>query len=387
MPAKKRPAAAAPGHKKRRQEEQVDPVHQHCQAVADGLCRTTEVPTAVLSMLSAMSENALRSCKDERHSYQVAVVDMIGSVLDGVEAELRNTVARHQERIARSDDDRATRTAAVKAAEAHLEERKATTQTAKYTLAEDAEAYKNAKEAVASAQVAQKQFYLLLDATAKQKDRLESTVNDFFKPLAVGSATGEEAQRLAESLLASLSKFSLEESMMTALPGAITKEPSTRGSFDTSVVENAETALANLIAKATSDLAAAEPRKAQAAEALKEAEAAFENAKEKQHKSAAAYNEARSAQLESEATLKAAEQTLADLDPEVRKAQKDLEFAEKDLADFCSGAKSSFAELRDRVLPLEPEVAEEAPEAVEEEAGHPAEEEMPEAGEGAETEG
>lgn len=387
MPAKKRPAAASAGDKKRRKEEQVDPVHQHCQAVADGLCRTTEVPTAVLSMLSAMSENALRSCKDERHSYQVAVVDMIGSVLDGVEAELRNTVAGHQEIIARSDEVRATRTSAVKAAEAHLEERKATTQKAKYALAEDAEAYKNAKEAVASAQVAQKHLEKELDATAKQKDRLESTVNDFFKPLAVGSVTGEEAQRLAESLLASLSKLSLEESMMTALPDAITKEPSTRGSFDTSVVENAETALANLIAKATSDLSAAEPRKAEAAETLKAAEAAFENAKEKQHKSAAAYNEARNSSLESEAALKAAEQTLADLDPEVRKAQKDLEAAEKDLAAFCSGAKSSFAELRDRVLPLEPEVAEEAPEAVEEEVGHPAEEEMPEAGEGAETEG
>ncbi|CAE8696064.1 unnamed protein product, partial [Polarella glacialis] len=72
------------------------------------------------------------------------------------------------------------------------------------------------------------------DALGKQKERLLSTVSDFVRPLVEGSVTGDDAHRLAESLLAALSKLALDESMMTAIPEAITKEPAARGPFDTS---------------------------------------------------------------------------------------------------------------------------------------------------------
>eukprot|EP00440_Ansanella_granifera_P055390 gb/GFBE01060046.1/.p1 GENE.gb/GFBE01060046.1/~~gb/GFBE01060046.1/.p1 ORF type:complete len:384 (+),score=139.63 gb/GFBE01060046.1/:1-1152(+) len=375
MPTMKRPAAAPSAAQKRAKVVEVDPVQLHCDAIGEGLCRSAEIPTSVLNMLSAMTESALRSCKEERHKYQESVVDMIGTVLAGIEADCGKTIAALKERLAGTDQTRAERESAVKSAQDDLEQKKATTNQNKHALADDAQAFKTAKDGVSTAQAAVKKAEKDGDLFVKEKERLEKIVVDFFRPLAQGGC-GEDVPRLVESLQASVQKLGLDESMLTALPEAIGKEPATRGMFDKSVISALEEELNKRIAEKKTSIEGSEPAKVDCAEKLKVAEASFEAAKAKQHESAEAYNNARNAQKDAENAVKLAQQVLADLDPEVKKLEKELAFAEKDLQDFCHGPKSSFGELRDRVLPPAPAEAaeeEEKPEADAEVAGATAE--------------
>lgn len=342
----KRPAASGSAASKRAKVE-TDPVQQHSDIIKDGLARSVEIPHAVLNMLSSMCQHAMQSCKDERHKYQDGVVDMMGNVLIGVEADINKTIADLKAKLAGTDDTRAAREAAVKAAEDDLDSKKKETQAKKEALAEDAMAFKAAKAKVAEAQVTQKNSSKELETLLKSKERLESTMKDLFQPL---MAEGEK-NHMVDSLMAFLQKLDLDESMLKALPEAISKEPSARGSFDTDVVSSLSSELAKRTESAAAEIAAAEPAKAQSAAALQDAEVCFEKAKDKQHVGATAYSSARAAQTESETALTTAKKVLADLDPEVKQIKKDLAVAEKDLADFCSGPKGSFAELRERVLP------------------------------------
>lgn len=367
MPAMKRPAAAkAPAAAKKtkvQEPEPVDPVAVHCDAVGEGLCLSSEIPTAVLNMLSSMAEGALRTCKDERHKYQESVVDMIAGILSGVEVEAKKKIEQIKEKIEGMGETRLQREAAVQSADGEVNSKRASTQEHKHALAADAEAFKAAKESLSAAQAAEKATCKELDSQIKAKERLQSILADFVKPLAEGTAEADSAQRLSTSLMASLSKLGLDESMMSAIPEAIVKEPSARGAFDTSVVSGLKEELDRRIVTSDSDIAAKEPAKAEANAKVLEAQGEFEKAKEKQHKGAEAYTTTRDAQKAAEDALKVAKKALADVDPEVKALQKELAAAEKELEDFCNGPKHSYEELKDRVLPPAP-----APEVQEAEA-------------------
>eukprot|EP00933_Yihiella_yeosuensis_P071484 TRINITY_DN79692_c0_g1_i1.p1 TRINITY_DN79692_c0_g1~~TRINITY_DN79692_c0_g1_i1.p1 ORF type:complete len:385 (-),score=167.45 TRINITY_DN79692_c0_g1_i1:274-1428(-) len=360
----KRPAASKASAAQKRQKVEEDPVQLHVNSVCEGLLRSEDVPTAVLNMLSDMADAALRTCKDERHAYQKQVVDMMGTILSGVEASIDATVKDFQKKISESDAVREERKAVVKKAEDKVEGKKTVTHGCKHALADDARVFKETKAALSDAQVALQKLLKDQEGAVKHKERLDSTVADFVTPLANGNdLSAEDTSRLVESLLALVSKLGLDESMLTALPEAISKAPAARGPFDKSVVEGLQQELAKRVAAANEELAKAAPAKAEAESAVKAAEAAFEKSKEKQHGTAAAYNEARAAQKAAEDELVQAQQDLEALDPEVAKAKKDLTNSEKDLEAFESGPKNSFAELRDRVLPQEEAEAEEAEEA------------------------
>lgn len=341
----------------------VDPVQLHCDAVVEGLCRSSETPTPVINMLTSMAEGALRTCKDERHKYQESVVDMIGGVLNGVEAEAKSRIEQTKEKLEAMGETRLQREAAAQSAGAEVDSKRVVTQEQKHALAADAEAFKAARESLSAAQAAYKATCKELDAQTKEKERLQAILADFVKPLTEGTAEVDSVQRLTTSLMASLSKLGLDESMMSAIPEAIVKEPSARGAFDTSVVSGLKEELDKRIAVGEKDMAAKEPAKAEANTKVQEAQGEFEKAKEKQHKGAAAYTEARDAQKAAEESLKVANKALADVDPEVKALQNELTAAEKDLEDLCNGPKHSYEELRDRVLPPAP-----APEPQEAEA-------------------
>lgn len=341
----------------------VDAVQLHCDAVVEGLCRSSETPTPVINMLTSMAEGALRTCKDERHKYQESVVDMVGGVLNGVEVEAKSRIEQTKEKLEGMGETRLQREATSQSAGAEVDSKRAATQEQKHALAADAEAFKAAKESLSAAHAAFKATCKELDAQTKAKERLQAILADFVKPLTEGTAEADSAQRLTTSLMASLSKLGLDESMMSAIPEAIVKEPSARGAFDTSVVSGLKEELEKRIAAGEKDVAAKEPAKAEADAKVQEAQGEFEKAKEKQHKAAAAYTEARDAQKAAEESLKVANKALADVDPEVKALQKELTVAEQDLEVFCNGPKHSFEELRDRVLPPAP-----VPEAQEAEA-------------------
>eukprot|EP00439_Symbiodinium_sp_Y106_P027649 s4086_g3.t1 len=343
--AMKRPASTA----------KLDPLQSYCDQVQEGL-ESSKVPPVVTKMLSGMVRSALLTSKDKRHKYQASVVQMVTDTIQGVGEDFEQAIADQKSKIANSDTERAEREAAVKGAKEDFDAKKLLTQEKKYALAADAQAFKAAKEGVSKAQAALREADKDLVDRQKAKENVESIVTDLVTPLVQGAVTGDDARRSAENLLSSLKKLALlDESLLTAIPEAITKEPAMRGAFDTSVVSGLQEELERRRVSVTQELAASTPQKEQRKGELSQAEAAFEDAKAKQHIAAEAYTEARAAQSTAEASVKQAQKALSQLDPQVKALQKDLKKLEAELADFYAGPRSALAELSERIEPTEPE--------------------------------
>jgi len=341
----KRPASTA----------KLDPLQSYCDQVQEGL-ESSKVPRVVTKMLSGMVRSALLTSKDKRHKYQASVVQMVTDTIQGVGEDFEQAIADQKSKIANSDTERAEREAAVKGAKEDFDAKKLLTQEKKYALAADAQAFKAAKEGVSKAQAALREADKDLVDRQKAKENVESIVTDLVTPLVQGAVTGDDARRSAENLLSSLKKLALlDESLLTAIPEAITKEPAMRGAFDTSVVSGLQEELERRRVSVTQELAASTPQKEQRKGELSQAEAAFEDAKAKQHVAAEAYTEARAAQSTAEASVKQAQKALSQLDPQVKALQKDLKKLEAELADFYAGPRSALAELSERIEPTEPE--------------------------------
>lgn len=357
MPSMKRPAAtkavpAAVKQAKVQPELEPDPFKRRCDTVIEGLCRSSETPASVLNMLSAMADTAFTSCKSDRHKYQDSVIDMIGDVLRGAAAETQKSLEQLKEKLEGMDELRLQREAAVQSAQAEVDTKQASSRVSKFALAEDAQAFAAAKEGLSAAQAALKTASRELDRHVKAKNHLLMTIADFVKPLAEGTVEAGCTQRLATSLMASLAKLDLDESMMSAIPEAIGKEPATRGAFDSNVVSSLQDELDKRITASDNDIIAKETAVAEAESKVQEAQAVFQRAKENQHQGASTYNDAREIQKTAEGSLKVASKELAAVEPETKATQKELAAAEKDSEDFCSGPMRIYEELRDRTALL-----------------------------------
>lgn len=351
MPSMKRPAAskaAAASVKKAKVEQELDPLKLLCDSVIAGLCRSSETPTPALNMLTAMAEAAFASCKGDRHKYQESVVDMIGDVLSGAAAESQKSLERLKEKLEGMGEMRLQREAATQSAQAELDAKLASTRVSKFALAEDAQAFAAAKQAVSAAQAALRAASRELDREVKAKEHLLVTITDFVQPLAEGSVEACSTQSHTTSLMASLTKLGLDESMMSAIPEAIVKEPATRGTFDSSVVASLQDELDKRILASDQHMIAKEATKAEAEAKVQEAQEVFERSKEKQYRGAFAYNDSRGIQKTAEEHMRLASKDLEAVEPETRATQKELAAAENDFGDFCSGPKRDFEELRDR---------------------------------------
>jgi len=359
MPAKRQLVGAALAAKKRKLEleqeqekEQRNPVDELLESVQAALqSGMDEVPAAVTQMLIPMLPGSLGVFREERHRYQTDVVDMVGNVLAKQEGQLLRSIEEIEGKIAGAAVVRVSREAAVSAAQKDLEEKKQEANTKKHTLADDAKAYKVAKEAVAAAKSAQTVAEKDIQATVSKKDLLASAITNFVKPLTEGTAGADERGRLATSLMSVLVKFSLDASMMTALPSALTKEPSNRGPFDTTLVAQLDEATTIRLSSLNHQLREAETIKEKHAADVKLAEAAFDVASLKQVESAEAFQAARASQKSSEDALAAATKALQDLDPEVAKFQKALTAAQEELRSFVEEPKKAFQTLSQRVAP------------------------------------
>lgn len=352
MVAKRPLSGAALAAKKRKMEQQqANPVDEMLQSVHNALQCASEVPLNVVQMLMEMLPGSVGVFRDERHPYQSRVVDMIGTVLGGTEAQMHRTIENIEAQIAGMAAERVIREAAVTSAEEVFSAKREVANKNKYELGDDAKAFKAAKEKVAAAKASVTVADKDLQALVGKKALLEGAVNEFVKPLAAGTVGRDEATMLVESLMSVLRKFQLDESMMTALPTALAKEPSMRGSFDTTLVTQLDEAVSDRLAALSAQIAEADAIKAKHSSELKSGEAAFDSARMKQHSGAEAFNKARAEQKEAEDALAHAKEALANLDPEEEGLQVALKAAKEELQAFIDEPKKAFHTLSQRVAP------------------------------------
>lgn len=334
-------------------------IEKKVKAVADTVANAEGFPDSVLRMLSANVALTLGVPKEERHSFQEQVCTMVGEVLAAVDAKAQEEIAGTKSKADEVAGSKATLEGTAQAATDDLAAKSAAADAAKTAVADAAAALKAAKSALATAETEQKAVGVELEAVASKKAQLESALADTFAPLRDGN-TEDVKSKLAE-LVKVGTAFSFESSLMCSLPAALSKTPSSRGSFDTMVISQVEEEINKKIAGLTEALAAGEPGKTAAADKVSSASVELVAASERDASCKAELEAARAAHKEVEGALKTAQKGLKDFEPDMKKASKAFDAATANHEQLKSGPLAAYTELLELSNAPPPAVEEEAP--------------------------
>jgi len=351
MPATKRAASAAAGGAAK-VPKKVAAKGPYAQVVK-GLS-ASDLPQLARDMLADLAVASLAIAQETRDKYQSQVVKMTAEVLTSVEGSMQKKVEELEGLI--SEDAKAKEELDQRSVSKgeQIEVKHGEVLTKKQQLAEFARSFKSARAAAEEAQL--KTITIEADAATKAKER----------ELLCGlraSLEGPFEEGGVDVVVKKLTALGISDSMMVALPAALAKPASERGSFDTMVLTSVQGELDKRIAAADEVIQNVEPAKAAASEALRKAQAALKEAKAQQVGGAAAYGRVHGEEEDfgREADeLKAAIRKAKD---EARKHTGMNSKAKTTLDAFQKGPKQAFGELREKAEEAAPEPVEAASEA------------------------
>jgi chromosome segregation ATPase len=324
--------------------------------VSAGLDLAQDLPEAARNMLSEMLDFSLATFKEDRHRYQASMVEVVEKTLGEVTSALEVSLKTAQSGINENEARKEACTSSVEELETKAAEQRGEVGKMKYELADVARAFKAARQAVDEAETGQEMAERELKKAIADKDQLEDVLANHLRPLLLGGGAAGDAtvQEKVGSLTSTLKKFGLDESMMSALPTALLKEPSARGPFDTMVLTQVDKDVSKRIAAYDATLKEAEPARAERVAKLERAEAELARAKTAQLESARAFQEARQVEEKLVIDVGSAKQSVTEVGKDMRRLQKEAEKAARALESFHNGPWSAFCQLRDRTAPPPP---------------------------------
>lgn len=355
MAPMKRSASTAAGGKKKKVAAGVE---QQCKVVAEALADAEAFPKPVLQMLSASVKQCLGVPKEERHSFQEQVIDMVRNVLTSVQSGMEEQIQAAEQKVASADGEKSTRDAAAEAAAAVHAQKVEATAAAKAQVAATAEAQKAAKEAMVAAIKEQQAGDAELNAAAAKLEKLTSCKADCFEPLSVGSLEAAPANEAVSTVSQIGKEFKFDSSMLTSLPSAILKRPDQRGSFDVLVISQAAEELQKHVAGLEQVLAAGAPPKQQRADKVAQTSAASEAAVAAAQAAKDALKAAQGEEKEAEQAKKAAAKAVQSFMPEMKQVASGLDELKTELDAMKDGPVTAFLALLERT-----EIVPEAPAA------------------------
>eukprot|EP00747_Dinoflagellata_sp_TGD_P114252 gnl/TRDRNA2_/TRDRNA2_171891_c0_seq8.p1 gnl/TRDRNA2_/TRDRNA2_171891_c0~~gnl/TRDRNA2_/TRDRNA2_171891_c0_seq8.p1 ORF type:complete len:398 (+),score=150.24 gnl/TRDRNA2_/TRDRNA2_171891_c0_seq8:86-1195(+) len=354
----KRPAAVSEAAAKKAK------IGKMCTAIADAIETTDTLPDSVTEMLGSISKSAMSEYKDQRHPFQVKIVDMVKTTLAGIQASYQKEIDAEQAKVSGAEAEKARRDTVAEEATKVLDGKKEAAKAKKDALTEATAAKKAAEEALKAAEKAQKTGDADLLATGTKKEHLEQLKSEMYTPLKEGTTEGSAGKATATKLVSILQKeFGFDKTMLNTLPPALAKPAAERGHFDGLVLTQFEEECGKRLAEFSETLAQGEPAKAARAAAVTAAEAALAASAEKLTAASAEKTAADTEEKEAEKVLKEAAKHVKDFAKDFSAATSALEEATGAMTTFLEGAMAAFTELSERETPPpEPEVpAEEAP--------------------------
>lgn len=306
-------------------------------------------------MLIAMAAPCLSTAKSERHSMQQLGVTMIEEMLQEHQTKLQQAVAVAQKELSELEGSKTALLQSQEAAQASLEEKKATFLSAHTTREEAKAAVKAAAKALAEAKDTQKKGDANHAALEKEKGAIEAAYNDHFKaPMDANEGPHHS------NLKPFIKNLGLEESLTSAVPASCTKSKEQRGGFDDLVLAELGKALVGKIDGLAQSVAAEAAGVIERQAAVVSAEAVLESKNLSEKSGAVALEVAGTAQHDAEAALKKATEDWASFEPRVQEATDNHNLQDTIRIDFEEGALKSFATLRDTEPEVEAPVEEEA---------------------------
>lgn len=362
-PQMKRPAAASPAPKAKRQQE--DPLVAKCNQVLAVLRTATGYPEATLEMLEVGARPCLMAPRESQGELQRSMLEMVGEVLSSVEASHIAAADALRRKIAEADVEKKSREIAFNQADAAIKEKVDAVEAAENALKDARAATDAGDKALKVATAEQKAGDADLAKAGDRKTSAEQAVSEALSPLKDGTAADVGK---AVKMLANVGKeLGLEAQLFQSAELAFRKAPAERGQFDGMVAQQIDEQLKQAIATLAGQLANGEAAKAaraaRVASCTDQASADARNSMTCQEQLAAA----KAALKDADAARTAAAKAVEDFGWEMVEAQANVEAADNKLA-CCKADLATFTELVEG-----PAAAPEAPPAeAEEEAASPA---------------
>jgi len=359
--------------KKARRE--LDPIDKKCALVATALRKHRAVPEVVGAMFGDVIPFSLALFKEERHAYQQGMVEAVEREMLKLDEALESALVQAKHNLEKTKAGKEVNAAKRAAMEAKLALQSRETYDKKMALAQAAMVFRRAKEGLAEAEAKQKACNKELEEVAFKHEALSQAISEVLEPLKEGTMDKDKVPAASATLIPTLQcYFEIEESLVPAIPTVLSKEPSTRGPFDTMAAVQLEEQAKKAVADFAAAIKGGEAMKEQRAAAVAEAAEVLKAARDAQRVSAGAFTAAKDEERAMEAAVLSAKMPLKGFSFEKLGKTKLLWRAEETLKNFREGPLVAFKELSSRSKPP----AEEAPaEAVPvEPAAEPAEVEV-----------
>jgi len=335
---KRQAEAASPVAKKPKVDPAIAGVNEAIEQAAD-------LPESCRKMLLASVTSALGAPSDERHELQVAVVAMIGQVVEAVQAKLQEAVDAQGANVGGVEVRRTDLQAALAAVEEVLTAAKDDFDTKKRTLAQAAEAALSAKGVLQEKQEAQRTGDAAMVQAKESKAALDKGIEVDLHAITEG--TSESPMQNYEALLPLLKELALDQSLQSALPSVCAKKAADRGSFDSMVLEQLGQTLRDAAAAHTKVAEEALPASKDREAAVEAAQTDVDAANAAQLAAAQALSAADEAKKAATAAAKVAKDALAAFEPEYLQATEVRDAQAKKLEDFKVKSVGNFEFLRD----------------------------------------
>jgi len=323
-----------------------------CAAVLAELRKAESLPEGCRTMLVNMAEPTLTTYAAERHPFHVQAVEMVAKTFATIESDLQQAIAEGQAKVGSADAEKASRAAALSAAEMTLAGLQQDANSAKDILDADTLADKNAKSDMANAQAALKDSEDEVADNEKKKSVLEGTAT-LYRSLKT-SEHEAQGRKSSKRVLTVLTDFELEEFVVSSVGEALSKETVERGTFDNIVLGHVDVKLSEWEGTVEFSLKSAHDSKEEHTKAKTAAEQNHADSVEKFNASKMAYQSATTAISEGKHALKEAEAAVKSFEKDMTTAAKSLENAQTALSSFQEGPLKAFADLKDLAPPPEP---------------------------------
>lgn len=323
-----------------------DALPAKCRAIAAALRDAEHLPGQVRDMLGSSLADCLGVPSEERHTYQLRVIRMVGEALAGIETMTERRIEAATHAVKDADVERASRVKARDDGASRLVEQLEAIAAAKISLADSNAAYKAAQEELAEAIAEQQEGDACLSEATAKKEELESALNNTYMPLKGGSLDVSETQACLARLNSLGNECEFDLALITSLPAALNKPAETRGVFDAMVLEQAENELQQRIAAQADVLARGEPQRQEQAAKVLAARALVDAARE--HEQQTCRIELINAQMahkETEAELQTLVKAVKQFSAEMEEVTARLETLKTELNDLRSGPIAIFKEL------------------------------------------
>lgn len=322
--------------------------HQRCEIVASALRGSTDhgLPAATGKLLAEVVCSSTRQVPDSRSDFEKSIAEIIGSALCGIGAQLEQVVREASAMLEVAEGERVIRDGAQLQEESKLLSTRQKMVELRATVTSNNDALRVSMAGLAEAVEAQEAGDSRYKELNEEKLKLEGLERDVYEPTKMGAFPKAKANKNAKELMLMGKNYGFDESLLIGLPGALSKKPTDRSTFDTMVLSAFESQIMTKIAEAETSMSEEMPGREARAAVVSSARSAFEAVKERHTATLAELAAAQVRLKEGEGEVRESQRQVQSFGQEVQQLMRAKEDAESKLTAFRNGPLAMFEDLR-----------------------------------------